>query len=190
MEGSASYFSLPDRKGDYVCGLPCILTVDLVVICSVRNCPSELRREIAAELPPESETFHIFVPFVQGFSDGAVSAVFEYAPEDIAVIGIAGHHYRLFKVERRPVVMASELVAPEMVAHAARIFSLRGEHPFLKPYEPVHQLEYRAGRIWGLYCPVEHRLVWVIQYFIVMAAEVREYVHIYSWAGDQSQDLA
>ena len=86
--------------------------------------------------------------------------------------------------------MASELVAPEMVAHAARIFSLRGEHPFLKPYEPVHQLEYRAGRIWGLYCPVEHRLVWVIQYFIVMAAEIREHIHIYSRAGDKRQYLS
>ena len=190
VQGSAADFSLSDRKGDYVCGFPCILTVNLVVICSVRDCPSEFGREIAAELPPEPETFHIFVPFVQGFGDGAVFPVFENAPEDIAVVCVAGHHYRLFKVERRPVVMASEPVASEIIAHAARIFSLGGEHSFLKSDKPVYEFEYRAGRIWGLYCPVEHRLVWVIQYFIVMAAEVREYVHIYSWAGDQSQDLA
>ena len=86
--------------------------------------------------------------------------------------------------------MASELVAPEMVAHAARIFSLRGEHSFLKSDKPVYELEDRPRRIWSLHRPVEHRLVRVVQNLVVMAAEIREHIHIYSRAGDKRQYLS
>ena len=86
--------------------------------------------------------------------------------------------------------MASEPVASEIIAHAARIFSLGGEHSFLKSDKPVYEFEDRPRRIWSLYRPVEHRLVRVVQNLVVMAAEIREHIHIYSRAGDKRQYLS
>ena len=55
--------------------------------------------------------------------------------------------------------MASELAAPEMVAHAARIMGVRSQDALLKSDQSVDKLEYGARRIGGLHGPVEHRLI-------------------------------
>ena len=64
LERSHADLSLPDGNGDDGGEFPSALAIDFVVILRCRDGPSELCREIAPELVPEPEAFHIFVPLV------------------------------------------------------------------------------------------------------------------------------
>ena len=74
--------------------------------------------------------------------------------------------------------MASELIPAEMVAHAARMQSSRRDDPFLKPYQRVHEFEHRPRRLGRLHSAVEHRLVWVVEDFGVVVADVGQHIHV------------
>ena len=180
VEGSASYFSLAYGQRDHIGGFPPAFPVHLVIVFRVRDETAELRREVASEFSAETETPHILMPDIQGFRDGPVFRIFENSSENIAVVCVARHHDGLFEIQRRTVVMTSQPVPSELVSHVARIFRPRSEHPFLKSYKSVYKFEYRPGRVGRLDGPVEHWLVRVCKYFVVVRAYVGEHLHIYS----------
>ena len=182
MQRRASDLSLTDGQGDDSGRLPSALPVVLVVIFRIRDESPEFGREVAAELLAESEAHHIFPPFVQRIIDAFIFRILQQCPQYIAVIGIAGHHDGLLEIDGRLMLVASELVSSEMIAHAARVPCVRSENLFLESYETVHQLEHRSRGIRCLHSPVEHRLIWIGQYLIVMLSEICKHVHVYTGA--------
>ena len=91
---------------------------------------------------PETETLDIFVPFVQGLVDVLVLLVFQDIPEDIAEETVARHHDGLLKPEGRPVVVAPELMASEVVSLVAWIGHIHVERSFLETDETVDEFEH------------------------------------------------
>src|SRR5574344_2104834 len=99
----------------------------------------------------ESETFQIFMPFVQRFSRTLVFLVLQDVLHHVAEISVAGHHDSFFQVKRRPMCMASQFVAAEVVTFVARVCVFRFQDPFLKSDQSVHEFENGAWRVWRLY---------------------------------------
>ena len=86
--------------------------------------------------------------------------------------------------------VTAQLVASEMISHAARILGPRIYHFFFQADEGIDQLEDRTGRIWRLHGTVEHRLVRIGGYLAIMFSDVCEHLYVYSRAGNHGKDLA
>ena len=131
MERGRTDLALTDGKGNHGRSLPSALAVYFVIVFRIRYEAAELRREVAAQLLAESEALDILIPLVHGLVDGAVLAVFQQITQDVAIVCIARHHYGLLEIDRRFMGMAAELVAAEMVSHAAGVHGVRSQNSLL-----------------------------------------------------------
>ena len=117
VHGRSQDFSLADGKRNHGGGVPAPAPVGPVVGFGRGDAAGKLGRKIAAQLAPEAETLHIFVPGVQTLCHIVVFAVVQDILEHVAIIGVAGHHDALLHVEGAFVHMAAQFVAgAEMIA--------------------------------------------------------------------------
>ena len=89
VDRRAADLALSDGQRDDGCGFPATLTIISVVVFRIRNESSEFGREVAAQLLSESETHHIFPPFVQSIVDTIIFRVFKDGTQHITVICVA-----------------------------------------------------------------------------------------------------
>ena len=75
------------------------------------------------------------------------------------------------------------------IAARAAVAHRRRQHSLLHADQPAYQLEYRAGRVAGLYRPVEERLAGVGHQLVVVAAHVRENIDIDARTGNEREDF-
>ena len=64
--------------------------------------------------------------------------------------------------------MTSQFPVAVMVSHAAVVPGFRGYYTLLQSYKAVNQFEYRSRRVCRHYCSVEHGLVRVVHYLLIV----------------------
>ena len=131
LSRSSRYLTLTYRKRHDVQRFPAIFPVQLIVNQTIGNITPILRWHIDTQTIPETERYHMIFPNLKGSAYTSVLWIVKHVSKSITIVGITRMLYRLRQIQRRTMIVASQVKMSYLIPHSTAKTCLRTNNIFL-----------------------------------------------------------